>query len=60
MDYLDALGLFYAFLDVIIICIINVILAILIAWKKDDFFHEEDGEYTLHKKIIVPGDDYSK
>ena len=25
-----------------------------------DYIHEEDGEYTLHKKIIIQGDDYSK
>ena len=33
-DFLKVMGLFYAFLDVIIICIINVLLAILISWKK--------------------------
>lgn len=59
-DFLTVLILLYAFLDVIIICIINIILAILISWKPDSFFHEEDGDYTLNKKINAEGEDYSK
>ena len=59
-EYRSFLPLFYPILDVIVVCIVNVLLAVLIAWKSQDFFHEQDGDYTLHKKIIIDGDDYSK
>ena len=50
------------FLDAIIVVIINIILAIAVAWKKDDFFAEIDNEegLVLHKKFNADGEDFSK
>lgn len=54
-------SIFHALLDVIIIFSANIVLAVLIVWKDESFFHEEteDG-YAINKRINDGGDDFSK
>lgn len=61
IGFQNHLSVFYAFLDVIIVFLINGLLAILIAWKPDNFFYEETEEgYSINKRMNVNGDDFSK
>lgn len=53
--------IFHAFLDVIVIFMINILLAVLIVWKPDNFFHEDTEEgFAVNKVITANGDDFSK
>lgn len=40
---------------------INILLAVLIVWKPDNFFHEDTEEgFAVNKIVTANGDDFSK
>lgn len=40
---------------------INILLAVLIVWKPDNFFHEDTEEgFAVNKVVTANGDDFSK
>ena len=61
-NFVTGTEIFMWFLDAIIVVIINIILAIWVAWKRDDFFAEIDEEdgLILNKKFNAVGEDISK
>ena len=53
--------IFLVFIDAIVIVIINIILAILVSWKKEDFFTEvDDDDMVLNKRFNADGEEFSK